>query len=339
MRILHVIDTFEISDNVRQLQMLGPALQLAAASVEICCLGPETPALESLRRRGLIVHALHWTRWFDPSVLFNLRAILREAMPDVIHVWGLPALRMLALVASDWLSRVVLSGPPSRTHALPWWDRYLLGKVPYLAVGGASDLPHFAAAGIVPPRLQVIPPPLAPSTAAAAPAAHVRIRCTQESYRHAIWTFDFVRLLYPAAILELVGARAREMALRSLADGLDCDKAIEFLDAPSDADADVVWIPSLSNHGRQAALDAMARGQAVIASDVPCLREIITDGVTGYLVTPGEVVQIARRSRMLLDDAALRARLGAAAREFIARQFPLERTIDHWRELYRRIAA
>ena len=32
------------------------------------------------------------TRWIDPSVLWNLRAVLDESTPDILHVWRLPAL-------------------------------------------------------------------------------------------------------------------------------------------------------------------------------------------------------------------------------------------------------
>ena len=48
----------------------------------------------------------------------------------------------------------------------------------------------------------------------------------------------------------------------------------------------------------------MAAGQPVVASDVPCLRELIRDGETGCLVPPGAPIALARRTRALLQDPA-----------------------------------
>lgn len=344
MKILHLIDSFEFNANTRQLQTLGPATRIGDAAIEICCLGANTPALEALRRHGILAHALSWTRWFDPSVLFHLRSLIHESTPDVIHVWGLPALRTLAVVAADWLGRVVMSGGPTSTRALPWWDRRLLEQIPCITVAGESDRQRLLAAGVAPPQLHVMPPSLEslPASAARESGASIQIGCIEGSHRHAIWGFDFVRLLFPTATLHLVGARQSEHA--TIVDGLDCTPFIHFLDDRLNVSAtldrfDVVWVPSLTDHGRQTALDAMARGKPIVASDVPCLREMIDDGETGFLVTPGDVVPLARRTRMLLEDAALRDRLGRAAQARVAQRFPLARTIDCWTNLYRRVAA
>ncbi|MFJ3956940.1 glycosyltransferase family 4 protein [Arthrobacter sp. NPDC090010] len=61
-------------------------------------------------------------------------------------------------------------------------------------------------------------------------------------------------------------------------------------------------------------VEAMACARPVVASDLPALREIIQDGVTGLLVPPGDVGALAERLRILIDDAGLRASLGWAGR-------------------------
>src|SRR5437868_6589196 len=119
MKILHLIDSFDCDSSTRQLQLLGPQLT-GADRVEICCLGADTPALAALRGKGVIVHALEWTRWIDPVVLWNLRAVIHESTPDIIHVWRLPALRALALAAKPMLARVIVSALPSHGK-LAWW--------------------------------------------------------------------------------------------------------------------------------------------------------------------------------------------------------------------------
>ena len=64
-----------------------------------------------------------------------------------------------------------------------------------------------------------------------------------------------------------------------------------------------------------AMLEAMGAGCAVIASDLPGLNEAIEEGHSGALVPPGDVAALARTIEVVAEDAALRASLGAAARE------------------------
>src|SRR5262245_52019368 len=112
MKVLHLIDSLGYSGSARQVCLLAPALAAATGmSVEVCCLGPVEPWTQSLRDAGIRVHTLGWTRWFDPSVLWNLRAVLRESSADVIHVWRLPALRALAAVDRQRLTQIVISSP------------------------------------------------------------------------------------------------------------------------------------------------------------------------------------------------------------------------------------
>ena len=60
-------------------------------------------------------------------------------------------------------------------------------------------------------------------------------------------------------------------------------------------------------------LEAMAAGRAVVASDLPGIADVVVDGSTGLLVSPGDVTALATALARLLDDASLRGRLGSAA--------------------------
>jgi len=57
----------------------------------------------------------------------------------------------------------------------------------------------------------------------------------------------------------------------------------------------------------------MACGAAVVAARLGQIEEVITDGETGLLYSPGELDELARACERLLADAALRQRLGEAA--------------------------
>ncbi len=74
-------------------------------------------------------------------------------------------------------------------------------------------------------------------------------------------------------------------------------------------------------------LEAAACGTPTVASDSPGLRDSVVDGETGFLVPHGDAVALAQRLRAILEDGALRQRLGAGARAFAAR-FTWDRAAD-----------
>ena len=66
-------------------------------------------------------------------------------------------------------------------------------------------------------------------------------------------------------------------------------------------------------------LEAGACGTPAVTSDAPGLRDAVRDGETGLLVPSGDVAAMTSALRRLLDDAALRERLGVAAQRWAAR--------------------
>ena len=71
-------------------------------------------------------------------------------------------------------------------------------------------------------------------------------------------------------------------------------------------------------------IDAMASGKAVIASAISGIPEVVVHGETGLLVDPANPRMLADAIRTLARDPGLRARLGANAKEKVAREFDLE---------------
>jgi glycosyltransferase involved in cell wall biosynthesis len=80
------------------------------------------------------------------------------------------------------------------------------------------------------------------------------------------------------------------------------------------AEFDVVCVPSRAEPYGTVAAEAAAHGVPVVASSVGGLREVVVDGETGTLVPPGKPAALAAAIAPYLDDTALRARVGAAAR-------------------------
>jgi glycosyltransferase involved in cell wall biosynthesis len=64
-------------------------------------------------------------------------------------------------------------------------------------------------------------------------------------------------------------------------------------------------------------LEAMASGRAVVVSDLPPLRELVTERVTGLCFPAGDAPALADRCQELLENDQLRESLGVAARCFV----------------------
>ena len=59
----------------------------------------------------------------------------------------------------------------------------------------------------------------------------------------------------------------------------------------------------------------------VISTNVGAVAEMVDDGVTGFVVPPGDSVALDRAIARLLDDSELCRRMGAAGRARIERDF------------------
>jgi len=103
--------------------------------------------------------------------------------------------------------------------------------------------------------------------------------------------------------------------------------------------AAVVCLPSYREGLPKALIEACAAGRAIVTTDVPGCREVVTDGVNGLLAKPRDVVSLAAALRTLLRDPELRARLGAAGRRRAEKEFDVQLVMRATLDLYRQLLA
>ena len=84
-------------------------------------------------------------------------------------------------------------------------------------------------------------------------------------------------------------------------------------------------------------LQAAAAGVAIVASRAGGMPEAVEDGVTGLLIAPGDVDALAAAAIRLLDDPALRARMGEAGRRRVLAEFSVDTMCDGNLAVYRRL--
>jgi glycosyltransferase involved in cell wall biosynthesis len=84
-------------------------------------------------------------------------------------------------------------------------------------------------------------------------------------------------------------------------------------------------------------LEAAAMALPIVTTDAPGCREVVEPGRSGFLVPVGDVPALTQALVRLLDDAELRRRFGAAARERAVTRFDLAVVCEKTRELYREL--
>ena len=124
------------------------------------------------------------------------------------------------------------------------------------------------------------------------------------------------------ARVDFVGEGPQESGYRRLARDLGVERCCAFLGRRPHyevlnriSDAVVSIIPSRCEGLCLVAIESLAAGTPVIASEVGGLPEIIEHGVEGFLVPPDDPEALASKLKLLLNDAELRRRMGLNGRE------------------------
>jgi phosphatidylinositol alpha-1,6-mannosyltransferase len=156
-----------------------------------------------------------------------------------------------------------------------------------------------------------------------------------------------IRARVPGAVLLLVGGGPYEPRLRQLAaeQGVAADVVLTGAVAGAElpehfAAATVFAMPCRTRRGGADVeglgivyLEASASGLAVLAGDSGGAPDAVLDGETGYVVDGRDIAAVADRIAELLTDADLRARLGAAGRAWVERDWQWDGLALRLREL------
>ena len=150
----------------------------------------------------------------------------------------------------------------------------------------------------------------------------------------------------PAAKFVIVGEATRgepkdaELILQRLAE-LQLDRVVKYAGFRKDiprvlAAMDVFVFPSHAEAFGMVVIEAMAARKPVVASNTDGILDIVEDGQTGILIPPRDAEALANACRLLAEDANLRNRLAAAARQAAAEKFTADRMLDDLEAIYDR---
>jgi glycosyltransferase involved in cell wall biosynthesis len=359
MNVLHVISHAGYGGAAKQLGLLSASAPRDGTTHSVCVLGRDGPMSDVFRSGNHNVHVQNWTRTLDLPALLRLREIVRDARPDVIHAWDFPSLRIAVLIRGN--TRLAFTAPsfpyaPRQHHSR--LDQWLLTRPDEIITSDLYSARRYAQEGRSPHRVRYVAPFVQLSHSddkrkalrlADLPPAARRIVCVGpmtrgKGFRDALWALDILKCVYDDLSLILVGDGPEMNRLREFAHSIRVIDRVRFVGAQPDVTpwlsaAELVWIPSETSGGANVALEAMAAGKPVVASRVPCLMDIVSDGVTGLFFAPGDKVSLARQTHVLLQDSRRQSLLGDAGRRRVGECFSLRAALDSHMSLYQRLAA
>ncbi|MCI0557585.1 MAG: glycosyltransferase [Nitrososphaera sp.] len=148
-----------------------------------------------------------------------------------------------------------------------------------------------------------------------------------------------VAKVFPNFVLLVAGRGDYLGSLEETARNIGIGANVKFLGFREDVPAllqtmDIFILPSISEGLPLSALEAMASGKPVVASNVGGIPEVVKDGVTGYLVSPKDPEALADKILLLLRHPELAVDLGRSGRKRVEDSFSLEKMVERYQSLY-----
>jgi glycosyltransferase involved in cell wall biosynthesis len=166
----------------------------------------------------------------------------------------------------------------------------------------------------------------------------------RKGHRYLLEAMGSLRRDYPQLRLVILGEGYLDTQLRAQAATLGLGDVVQFGGYRDDLDAFIgcfdLFVHPASGEGLGiAVLKASAAGLPVVACDAGGLPEVVVPDETGVLVPPEDPGALQHAIADLIDDEALRARLGAAARDRMQNEFSIATMADRHLELYDSLVA
>lgn len=352
------------------------ALALRDAGHDVLLLSPDGPYGEKLRSLGLRWHPLPMDRRsLNPlreGLLFvHLWRLLRREQPEVVHsftiksaVYGSLAARLAGVPArvnavagmgyvfiSDSLNARVLR-PLVRTLL----KLALGGRNARLVLQNPDDVALFARAGLVDEsQVRMIPGSgVDCSRFLPDPNRQVELRLRVLLPARLLWDKGLAEYVQAARVMHSQGrpidfllagdpdpgnpaavpeANVREWVMQGLVQWLGhVDDMPGLLRS-----VDIVALPSYREGLPKGLIEAAASGCALVTTDVPGCREVVTHNVDGLLVPVRDGKALAQAIARLQDKPALRARLADAGRRKALAQFDERIVVRETMAVYREL--
>lgn len=348
-------------------QLVHIAIRLKARGWEVCVVSlmPPRAYAEELERTGIPVVSLDICRkliGLRPVLL--LARLIRKWQPSIVHSFMVHAnllarsLRLLVPIPVLICSARSLNEGGRLRELLYRLTDPLCDLTTQVSRAG---LERYVQIGIVPAhKIRYIPNGVDTGRFYPDPEVRKRLREDLRLGKRFVWLAvgrfappkDYPNMLrafavvvheYPEALLLIAGDGPLRPSMEKLTEDLHISTHVKFLgvrrDIPNLMNAADAYVMSSAWEGMpNVLLEAHATGLPIVATDVGGNREVVIEGVTGFLVPPRNPDALAQTMIRLMDlSEEERRRMGEAARRHINENFNLDRVIDQWEDLYREL--
>ncbi len=362
-RLLLVIPTLVRGGAEKQLVLLARGLQRDQFDVHVAVLTYSGPLESDLRDANIPVTVIG-KRWkFDPFCYWRLQRQIAALKPDIVHTWLFAANAYGRQAAIQAGVKHIIAG---ERCVDPWkaaWqlaiDRALARHTERIVTNSTGVKDFYVGRGLPAEKFVIIPNGIAPTAIANAvsreqllaelnlPAGARLLGAVgrlwpQKRVKDLIWAADLLKTTRDDTHLLIIGDGPQRWRLERYRDQSLIAERVHFLGERDDVPMlmqhfDVLWLGSEYEGQSNAVMEAMMAGVPVIATDIPGNRDLVVDGVTGYLVPLGDRFEFTRRTHWLLDHEAERKQLGEAGRQRILTEFTVEKMVDRHAALYREL--
>lgn len=341
MKILHMLDS---STPDQAIEMLGTLVAQSLSDPntdhQIISLGHRSIS-QAAHAAGVPLDRIHNIRsmgWADLSAIRAVRQLLPQLRPTHVHAWGLSGIVATTVAAFSGPRIATVSGAPG-----PLVRRIL----PTLARSWTFTAANLLTPGIDPALASGADrPQLRKSLGLTAADTVILLGGTTLSARHdhALWAAGILQQVYPnTRALVRANPKLSYNHARAFAQVLPTNDMVLF--APSDMPwhllvqaADLFLFTPDGSLATNSLLWAMAARIPIIASDVPSVRQLLTDRQSALLVPPGKPRIFAGRLEELLRMPALQGPLTENAYTTVTTRFTLDTMQQSFQSLYQSAA-
>jgi glycosyltransferase involved in cell wall biosynthesis len=156
--------------------------------------------------------------------------------------------------------------------------------------------------------------------------------------------FDQIASLWPQAILAFVGDGEDRTLLLQMIKEHKLTERVQLLghrdDVPALLSAADIFVQASFSEGLSIALlEALSAGVSVVATRVGGLVQVVEDGESALLISPGDPAALANALERLLADPALRARLATAAQQRVQARYSVDTMCSEYETLMLKLLA
>jgi glycosyltransferase involved in cell wall biosynthesis len=316
------------------------------AHVQVACLGPWEAMADQILARGIAVTAFGAVGQRDWSVISKLIRLIRSERIDTVLSFLIHA-NTVAAIARPMIRDVRFFQSIQTTQPNPRWHWTLQRAVQIAAEKIIVPSPSIARiardwAGIALEKIAVIPNAVDTTEfsniATEFQGRRIGFIGRLDPVKRIDDLIRAIALLPPEIKLDIFGLGKEESKLRHLIGESNLQNRVNLrgpVATPQEAlsQMDVLVLPSQAEGFGLVLIEAMAAGIAVIGTDVPGIRDVISHGNNGLLVAMADPSALARAIGRIISDSALRQKLIAAGRESVARDFSWPPVLERYRDV------